>query len=74
MKEKEPFIRLKRETVEGLSNVCMDVAPVNNKYDGLLLRQEIGGETSGRQKEFWDRARLSGDLARKDVRRQRHGT
>jgi len=27
------------------------------KSDGLRLRQEIEGGTSGRQKEFWDRAR-----------------
>lgn len=35
----------------------MDVAPVNNKSDGPWLRQEIGGGTTGREKEFWDRAR-----------------
>jgi hypothetical protein len=35
----------------------MDVAPVNNKSDRLWVRQKIEGGTSGRQKEFWDRAR-----------------
>ena len=35
----------------------MDVAPVNNKSDGLWLWQGLEGGTSGRQKEFWDRAR-----------------
>ena len=40
---------------ERISYVCMDVAPVNNKSDGLCLRQEIEGWTSGRQNEFWNR-------------------
>lgn len=30
--------------------------------DGLWLRQEIGGRTSGRQKEFWDSARPGKDI------------
>ena len=29
----------------------MDVTPINNKSDGLWLRQEIGGGTSGRRKD-----------------------
>ena len=33
-------------TVERISYVCMVAAPVNNKSDGLWLRQEIGGGTS----------------------------
>jgi hypothetical protein len=73
LKEKEPFIRLKRETVEGLSNVCMDVAPVNNKSDSLWLRQEIGGGTSRKQKGVWDRAR-HGRFIREDIMNQMHGT
>jgi hypothetical protein len=36
--------------VERLPYVCMNVAPVNNKYDGLWLRQETGGGTSRRRK------------------------
>ena len=39
-----------------MSYDCMDVASVN-KSDGLWLRQEIGGGTTERKKEFWDRAR-----------------
>jgi hypothetical protein len=29
--------------------VCMDVAPVSNKSDGLWVRQETGGRTSRRR-------------------------
>ena len=29
----------------------MDVTPVNNKSDGLRLRQEIGGRAFGRRKD-----------------------
>lgn len=49
---------LKKAFMSGYSSVskeylvCMDVAPVNNKSDGLWLRQEIESGTS-----FWDRAR-----------------
>jgi hypothetical protein len=51
----------------------MDVTPVNNKYDGLWLRQKIGGGTSSRQKGFWDRARYE-RFTREDVTRQTRGT
>jgi hypothetical protein len=40
-----------------MSYVYMDVVPVNITSDGLWLKQKTGGRTSGRQKEFWDRAR-----------------
>lgn len=46
---------------------------VNNKYDGVWHRQEIGGGTSRRQKGFWDRAGR-GSLAWEDVMRQTQGT
>jgi hypothetical protein len=35
----------------------MYVIPLNNKSDGLLLRQEIEGGISTRQNKFWDRPR-----------------
>jgi hypothetical protein len=35
--------------VERIAYVCMDVAPVNNKSDGLCLRQEIECGTPGRR-------------------------
>lgn len=38
-------------------NVCVDVARVDNRSDGLWLRQDVGGGTWGRQKEFWDGTR-----------------
>jgi hypothetical protein len=44
--------------VERISDVCMNMVPVKNKSNGLGLRQEIGGETSRRQKVLWDNARL----------------
>jgi hypothetical protein len=40
-----------------------DVVPVNNKSDGLWLRQDIGSVTSGRR-EFWDSARWEIHLER----------
>lgn len=44
--------------VEKISCVCVAMAPVNNKFDGLLLRQEIAGGISCKQAEgFWDSAR-----------------
>ena len=46
-----------RFTVERISYVCMDVAPVSNKYDRLWLRQKIGGGISRSQKGFWESAR-----------------
>lgn len=52
-----------------ISYVCMDVALVNSKSDNLWLRQERGGETSGRQKEYWDRGR-NRRFAQEDVTRQ----
>jgi hypothetical protein len=42
--------------VERISCVCMNMAPVNNKSDGLWLKQEMRGGTSERQKEFWESA------------------
>ena len=36
--------------IERISYLCINVAPVNNKSNGLWLRQEIGGETSGRER------------------------
>jgi hypothetical protein len=36
--------------VEKIFCVCMAVAPANNKFDGLGLRQEIEGVISGRHK------------------------
>lgn len=45
-----------QRTVERISYVCVDVASVNNKSDGLWHRHEIRGGASGRQREFWDRA------------------
>ena len=44
------------QATERISCVCMDVAPVNNKSDGLWLKQEMRGGTSERQKEFWESA------------------
>lgn len=35
--------------IERLSYVCMEVAPDNNKSDGLWLRQKMGGGTSRRR-------------------------
>jgi hypothetical protein len=35
----------------------MDVAPVNNIFDGLWLRQEIGGWTLGRKDSGYCQAR-----------------
>lgn len=35
----------------------MDVTSVNIKSNDLTLRQEIGGGTSRRHKEFWDTGR-----------------
>ena len=46
---------------------------VNNKFDGLRLRQKIGNGISQRQKGFWDRAR-NGRFAQEDVIKQTHGT
>ena len=45
--------------VQRISSVCVNVAPVNNKSDGLWIKQAIrdGDEISGRQKEFWDSVR-----------------
>lgn len=34
-----------RKDVERMPCVCMETSHVNNKSDGLLLRQEIGGGT-----------------------------
>jgi hypothetical protein len=39
-------------TVERISCVCMDVAPVDNKSDSLWLRQEMGCGISWRQKRI----------------------
>ena len=58
--------------VEKMSCVCMNVAPVNNKTDGLCLSKELEGGTSYRQKGFWDRAKL-GTLAQEHGRGQKHG-
>ena len=44
-------------SVKRISYIRMNGEPVNNKSDGLWLRQEIGGGTSGRQEKLWDRAR-----------------
>jgi hypothetical protein len=44
-------------SAENISYVCMDVAPLNNKFDGLWLMWGIGGGTMGRQEELWDRGR-----------------
>jgi hypothetical protein len=42
--------RLARNGIERISYVCMDVAPVNSKSDGLWLRREIeGGPSRGRK-------------------------
>jgi hypothetical protein len=52
----------------------MDVAPVNNKYDGLLLRQEIEVEHPGGRKD--SRESQAGDSpgpAQEDMKRL-HGT
>lgn len=37
----------------------MDVVPVSNKYNGLRIRQEVGGRTWGWgvHKGFWENAR-----------------
>lgn len=43
----------------------MDVVPVNNKSDGLLIGQEIGGRTSSRQKGIDDSIRQG--IAQKDL-------
>jgi len=51
--------------------VYINVAPVNNKSDGLWLRQDIEGGTSGKQKEFHDKAR-SRRFAQEDLTRQTH--
>lgn len=61
------------EDVEKISRLCMDVAPANNKFNGLQLRQEIGGGTLCRQRGFWDTAR-HGRLAWEDLRRQTLGS
>jgi hypothetical protein len=54
--------------------VCsMDASPVNYKNLQPIGKGRIEGGTSGREKEFWDRAR-SRRLAWEDVTRQRHGT
>ena len=37
--------------------VSKDASPVSIHSDGLWLRQEIGGETSGRRSGFWIGAR-----------------
>ena len=50
----------------------MHVTPVNNKYNGLWLRQEIGGGTSRRRKNF--RIKPSGIFGSEDVMRWAHGT
>ena len=59
-------------TVERISYVCVDVAPVNNKSDGLWLRQEIGGGTSGRRENSG--IEPGRRFTQEDVRRQTHGT
>ena len=37
--------------MERIAYVCMDVAPVNNKSEGLCLRQEIECGTPGRREK-----------------------
>ena len=39
------------KSIERIPYVCMDVAPVNNKSDGLWSWQEIGGGTSRKRKD-----------------------
>ena len=51
----------------------MNVAPVNNKSDGLWLRQEIGGETSGKHEGFWEKVRHR-RFTQEVVTRGTHGT
>jgi hypothetical protein len=58
---------------ERISYVCMDVAPVKNKTDGLWLRKKIGGRSSRRQKEFWESTR-HGRFAQEVVMRWTLGT
>jgi hypothetical protein len=48
----------KRTGIERTSYVCMHMAPVNHKSDGLWLRQEMGGGIYERQKVFWDRVAM----------------
>lgn len=50
----------------------MDVVPVDNKPDGLLIGQEIGGRTSSRQKGFDDSMRHR-ELLR-GIQQRTHGT
>jgi hypothetical protein len=49
----------------------MDVAPVSSKSDGLWLREQIGGGTSGRRENSEIEP---GRFAQKDVMRQTNGT
>lgn len=54
---------------------CMEASPVNNKSDGLGLRQGIEGGASGKRKDsgIEPGAGVRGSL-REDVRRRMHGT
>lgn len=63
----------KRTGIERTSYVCMHMAPVNHKSDGLWLRQEIGRETCRGQKEFLHRVKC-GRFSREDVTSQTHST
>jgi hypothetical protein len=45
----------------------MDASPVNDEYLRPIRKGRLEGGASGRQKEFWDRAR--GRSAREDVTR-----
>ena len=55
-------------TVGRISYVCMVAAPVNNKSDGLWLRQEIGGGTFGRRENSEIEPGM-GRSAQEDLRR-----
>ena len=59
------MLKVPEVSVQKISYICMDVAPVSNKSDGLRLRQEICG-ISGRQKGFYDSVRYR-RLALEDV-------
>jgi hypothetical protein len=52
--------------------VCMDVAPVNNKSEGLWLRKEIRARTSGGRKHC--RLRQACRFTWEDVTRWTYGT
>lgn len=68
----ERIISLIKAAVEGTSYICMDIVPGNSQSDGLWLRQEIGRETSRRERKFWDRAKC-GRFSREVVMRGTHG-